>query len=105
MGVMNGEATPVAIMLLPAGRRWIMGRATHSNTWFWKGNRQKNRMSSVATECSRRRRSSRMWAISVGLTMDSSGGLSGGAVMLHRLGGGLLHPGDGGFDPATRGCG
>src|SRR5579863_352957 len=90
MGVMNGEATPVAIMLLPAGRCTSMGRATHSNTWFWKGNRQANRIRSAATECSSRRRSSRRWAISVGLMRGSPvggaprGGPASGVVTLHR---------------------
>src|SRR5512146_1949799 len=88
MGVMNGEVTPVAIMLLPAGRCCSMGRATHSNTWFWNGSRQMNRSSSVATELSRRRRSSSRCAISVGLTSASPAPLSGGVVTLHRgLGG------------------
>src|SRR5882724_6155762 len=89
MGVMNGEATPVAIMLLPAGKRSIMGLATQANTWFWKGNRQKKMTKSVATEFSRRRRISRRCAMSVGLMSEGSaapcGGLSSGAVTFHRI--------------------
>src|SRR5579859_2570597 len=89
MGVMNGEATPVAIMLLPAGRRSIMGFATQANTWFWNGNRQKKMMKSVATEFNKRRRISKRWAMSVGLMSEGSagpcGGLSSGAVTFHRI--------------------
>src|SRR5579872_3204469 len=86
MGVMNGEATPVAIMLLPSGSFLIMGRATHSKTLFWNGNRQAKTRNRASTDCSSRRRSSSRWAISVGLTMDSAGSLSWGAVMFRRLG-------------------
>src|ERR1700749_1106236 len=82
MGVMNGEVTPVAIMLLPSGSLSIMGLATQVNTWFWNGNRQKNNTSSVATEFSRRRRISSRLAMSVELMKDgSAGGWSSGLAM------------------------
>src|SRR5690242_6436432 len=81
MGVMNGEVTPVAIMLLPSGSLSIMGLATQANTRFWNGNRQQNSTSNVATELSRRRRISSRLAMSVGLISDGSPGLSSGAAM------------------------
>src|SRR6185312_9296786 len=105
MGVMNGETTPVAIMLLPAGRRWIMGRATHSNTRFWNGKRQAKITNSVATEARRRRRISSRWPMSVALINCGSAGFSSGPAMavpafrlrgfhgLFHLGGVLAHVG------------
>src|SRR5215469_1630957 len=90
MGVRKGDTTPVAIILLPAGSFFTIGRATISKTLFWKGNRQPNTTSSVRIECKSRRRNSRRWAISLEPTMGSSCGAlppgagASGIVTFHR---------------------